>query len=215
MGSKPKKQEYAPSETEKTQAAIAAEEQRYFENTYQPLFLKQMQRAAERKLAPTFRGRAQADTMQALTGSGPNLGVVSGVSDAADRAMGAVSNIARSTTQAAKASQGDQMSALSQSLGLGSAASSGLASASRQAASRGLAEAQAQQQVRMARNNAMFQAAKAAASMGMSNLASGSGSFFKGQTTVQDPTSGKLGTAPTGFFGIKPDMDKFEPFKYN
>lgn len=213
MGSKPKAEEYKPSETEKTQAAIAAEEQRYFENTYQPLFLKQMQRAAERKLAPTFRGRAQADTMQALTGSGPNLGVVSGVSDAADRAMGAVSNIARSTTQAAKASQGDQMSALSQSLGLGSAASSGLASASRQAASRGLAEAQAQQQVRMARNNAMFQAAKAAASMGMSNLASGSGSFFKGQTTVQDPTSGKLGSAQTGFFGIKPDMSTFKEYK--
>lgn len=214
MGSKPKRQEYAPSETEKTQAAIAAEEQRYFENTYQPLFLKQMQRAAEQKLAPTFRGRAQADTMQALTGSGPNLNVVSGVSDAADRAMGAVSNIARSTTQAAKASQGDQMNALSQSLGLGSAASSGLASASRQAASRGLAEAQAQQQVRMARNNAMFQAAKAGLSMGLSNLASGSGSFFKGQTTAIDPKTGKLGTAPTGFFGIKPDMTKFEEFKY-
>ena len=87
MGSKPKPQDYKPSETEKTQAAIAAEEQRYFEQTYQPLFIKQMQRAAERKLAPTFRGRAQADTMQALTGSGPQLGVVSGVSDASDRAM--------------------------------------------------------------------------------------------------------------------------------
>ena len=32
MGSKPKAEEYKPSETEKTQAAIAAEEQRYFEN---------------------------------------------------------------------------------------------------------------------------------------------------------------------------------------
>ena len=213
MGSKPKAEEYKPSETEKTQAAIAAEEQRYFENTYQPLFLKQMQRAAEQKLAPTFRGRAQADTMQALTGLGPKLGVVSGVSDAADRAMGAVSNIARSTTQAAKASQGDQMSALSQSLGLGSAASSGLASASRQAASRGLAEAQAQQQVRMARNNAMFQAAKSGLSMGLGNIASG-GSFFKGQTTAINPETGKLGTAPTGFFGIKPDMTNFKPFEY-
>lgn len=212
MGSKPKAEEYKPSETEKTQAAIAAEEQRYFENTYQPLFLKQMQRAAERNLAPTFRGRAQADTMQALTGLGPKLGVVSGVSDAADRAMGAVSNIASSTTQAAKASQGDQMNALSQSLGLGSAASSGLASASRQAASRGLAEAQAQQQVRMARNNAMFQAAKAGLSMGMGNLASGSGSFFKGKTTTIGP-SGKLGSADTGFFGVKPDMSTFKEYK--
>ena len=214
MGSKPKAQDYKPSETEKTQAAIAAEEQRYFEQPYQPLFIKQMQRAAERKLAPTFRGRAQADTMQALTGSGPQLGVVSGVSDAADRAMGAVSNIARSTTQAAKASQSDQMNSLSQSLGLGSAASSGLASASRQAASRGLAEARAKQQVRMAKNDAMFSAAKAGLSMGLSNLASGSGSFFKGQTSVINPETGKLGTAPTGFFGIKPDMTKFKEYEY-
>ena len=200
MGSKPKAQDYKPSETEKTQAAIAAEEQRYFEQTYQPLFIKQMQRAAERKLAPTFRGRAQADTMQALTGSGPQLGVVSGVSDAADRAMGAVSNIAASTTQAAKASQSDQMNSLSQSLGLGSAASSGLASASRQAASRGLAEAQAKQQVRMAKNDALFSAAKAGLSMGMSNIASG-GSFFKGKQIGVDNKTNKLMEYDTNFFG--------------
>ena len=200
MGSKPKRQDYKPSETEKTQAAIAAEEQRYFEQTYQPLFIKQMQRAAERKLAPTFRGRAQADTMQALTGSGPQLGVVSGVSDAADRAMGAVSNIAASTTQAAKASQSDQMNSLSQSLGLGSAASSGLASASRQAASRGLAQAQAKQQVRMAKNDALFSAAKAGLSMGMSNIASG-GSFFKGKQIGVDNKTNKLMEYDTNFFG--------------
>ena len=200
MGSKPKPQDYKPSETEKTQAAIAAEEQRYFEQTYQPLFIKQMQRAAERKLAPTFRGRAQADTMQALTGSGPQLGVVSGVSDAADSAMGAVSNIAASTTQAAKASQSDQMNSLSQSLGLGSAASSGLASASRQAASRGLAEAQAKQQVRMAKNDALFSAAKAGLSMGMSNIASG-GSFFKGKQIGVDNKTNKLMEYDTNFFG--------------
>jgi hypothetical protein len=114
--------------------------------------------------------------------------------------MGAVSNIARSTTQAAKASQGDQMSALSQSLGLGSAASSGLASASRQASSRGLAEAQAQQQVRMARNNAMFQAAKAGLSMGMSNLASG-GNFLKGKQIGVNNETGKLMEYDTNFFG--------------
>ena len=200
MGSKPKPQDYKPSETEKTKAAIAAEEQRYFEQTYQPLFIKQMQRAAERKLAPTFRGRAQADTMQALTGSGPQLGVVSGVSDAADRAMGAVSNIAASTTQAAKASQSDQMNSLSQSLGLGSAASSGLASASRQAASRGLAEAQAKQQVRMAKNDALFSAAKAGLSMGMSNIASG-GSFFKGKQIGVDNKTNKLMESDPNFFG--------------
>ena len=138
--------------------------------------------------------------MQALTGAGPQLGVVSGVADAADRAMGAVSNIAASTTQAAKASQSDQMNSLSQSLGLGSAASSGLASASRQAASRGLAQAQAIQQVRMAKNDALFSAAKAGLSMGMSNIASG-GSFFKGKQIGVDNKTNKLMEYDTNFFG--------------
>ena len=111
MGSKPKAQEYKPSETEKTQAAIAAEEQRYFENTYQPLFLKQMEKAATSKLAPTFRGRAQADTMQTLTGAGPNLNLVSGVDTAANLASGAIANIAAGSAQASQASQKDQFNA--------------------------------------------------------------------------------------------------------
>lgn len=199
MGSKPKPQEYAPSETEKTQAAIAAEEQRYFENTYQPLFLKQMEKAATSKLAPTFRGRAQADTMETLTGAGPNINLVRGVDTAANLASGAIANIAAGSAQASQASQKDQFNALGQSLGLGSSASSGLASAARLGASRGLADAAAAQKVRLARNNAKFQAVKSAASMGMSNIASG-GSFFKGKGIGVDE-DGKLEPFDTNFFG--------------
>ena len=40
MGSKPKQQDYQPSETEKTQAAIAAAHQRYFQKTYDPLLVE-------------------------------------------------------------------------------------------------------------------------------------------------------------------------------
>ena len=208
MGSKPKPQEYKPSETEKTQAAIAAEEQRYFENTYQPLFLKQMEKAATSKLAPTFRGRAQADTMETLTGAGPNINLVRGVDTAANLASGAIANIAAGSAQASQASQKDQFNALGQSLGLGSSASSGLASAARLGASRGLADAAAAQKVRLARNNAKFQAVKAAASMGMSNLASG-GSFSSGVSPAIDPKTGQLGSARTNFFGV-PKMDTFK-----
>ena len=40
MGSKPKQQEYQPSETEKTQAAIAKADADYFARTYDPLLLE-------------------------------------------------------------------------------------------------------------------------------------------------------------------------------
>ena len=83
-----------------------------------------------------------------------------------------------------------------------------MASAARLGASRGLADAAAAQKVRLARNNAKFQAVKAAASMGMSNLASG-GSFSSGVSQAIDPETGKLGSARTNFFGF-PKMDTFK-----
>ena len=214
MSSGPKQKDYQPSETEKTQARIAAEEQRYFEQTYQPLFLKQMEESQKRDLTPTFTGRAQADSMQALTGRGADVGAAFNIGDAANIASGAISNIASGRTAAEKAETGDKLNALSQSLGLGAAASSGLAQAGRLAASEGLSRARAKQQVRLARNDAIFKGVKAAASMGMSNIASG-GSFSSGVSQMQDPSgSGKLGFARTNFFGT-PDMGTFELYKNN
>ena len=40
MGSKPKPQQYQPSEVEKTQARIAKADQEFFEQTYDPLLVK-------------------------------------------------------------------------------------------------------------------------------------------------------------------------------
>jgi hypothetical protein len=40
MGSKPKPQQYQPSEVEKTQARIAKADQEFFEQTYDPLLMK-------------------------------------------------------------------------------------------------------------------------------------------------------------------------------
>ena len=214
MSSGPKQKDYEPSETEKTQARIAAEEQRYFEQTYQPLFLKQMEESQKRDLTPTFPGRAQADSMQALTGRGADVGAAFNIGDAANIASGAISNIASGRTAAEKAETGDKLNALSQSLGLGAAASSGLAQAGRLAASEGLSRARAKQQVRLARNDAIFKGVKAAATMGMGNIASG-GSFSSGVSQMQDPSgSGKLGFARTNFFGT-PDMSTFQVYNNN
>ena len=202
MSSGPKQKDYEPSETEKTQARIAAEEQRYFEQTYQPLFLKQMEESQKRDLTPTFTGRAQADSMQALTGQGADVGAAFNIGDAANIASGAISNIASGRTAAEKAETGDKLNALSQSLGLGASASSGLAQAGRLAASEGLTRAKANQQVRLARNDAIFKGVKAGASMGIANLAGGKGFF--GQEATDSVFFGGLGKAD--------DLNQFERF---
>lgn len=193
MSSGPKQKDYEPSETEKVQAQLAAEEQRYFEETYQPLFLKQMEKAQKSDLTPTFTGRAQADSMQALTGQGADVGAAFNIGDAANIATGAIANIASGRTAAEKAETGDKLNALSQSLGLGASASSGLAQAGRFAASEGLTKAKAKQSVRLARNDAIFKGVKAGASMGLANLAGGKGFF--GQEATDSVFFGGLGKA--------------------
>ena len=79
MGSRPKPQQYQPSEVEKTQARIAQEDQDYFEQTYDPLLLKMRDDSLKQDTRGTLRGRAQADTMQSLTGGPLTLSTVSGV----------------------------------------------------------------------------------------------------------------------------------------
>ena len=193
MSSGPKQKDYEPSETEKVQAQLAAEEQRYYEQTYQPMFLKQMEKAEKADLTPTFTGRAQADSMQALTGQGADVGAAFNIGDAANIASGAIANIASGRTAAQKAETADKLNALSSSLGLGASASSGLAQAGRLAASEGLTRAKGKQSVRLARDDAIFKGVKAGASMGIANLAGGKGFF--GQDPMNSIFFGGLGNA--------------------
>ena len=193
MSSGPKQKDYEPTETEKVQAQLAAEEQRYYEQTYQPMFLKQMEKAEKADLTPTFTGRAQADSMQALTGQGADVGAAFNIGDAANIASGAIANIASGRTAAQKAETADKLNALSSSLGLGASASSGLAQAGRLAASEGLTRAKGKQSVRLARDDAIFKGVKAGASMGMANLAGGKGFF--GQDPMNSIFFGGLGNA--------------------
>ena len=93
MGGKPKKQEYKPSETEKIQAAIAKADADYFAKTYDPLLVEMRDKAAKEDVASTLRGRAQADTYQALTGDGSNIAIASDIGTAANLAVGATGQI--------------------------------------------------------------------------------------------------------------------------
>ena len=87
MGSKPKHRIINRAKRKNKQAAQAEADQKYFEQTYDPLLRKMRDESLKTDTASTLRGRAQADTMQATTGDGPNLGIASGVDTAADRAF--------------------------------------------------------------------------------------------------------------------------------
>jgi len=207
--SKPKAEDYKPSELEKTQAAVASEEQRYFENTYQPLLERQRDIAAQEKFAPTLKGRAQADTMQALTGQS-NLALSQGLGQSGNIALGAIGNQLAANTDAANASAENQLNVLGTATGQRMNAGDALANAARLKQSENLSKAQAKQTVRLARNQALFNVAKNVASMGAGNIASGSGSAFKRQISGFN-SAGQAGTQNYGFFGMR-KQGEFKPY---
>ena len=207
MGSKPKAKDYQPSELEKLQASVAAEEQRYFEGTYQPLLEQQRDLAARERLAPTLKGRAQADTMQELTG-GSNLALSQGLGQSGNIALGAVQQQLGANVDASLAGAESQLNVLGTATGQRMLAGDALANAARLKTSEGLAAARAKQQVRMARNQALVSLGMNTATMAAGNMGSGSGSIFK--RLVQGFEGGVPGSYNTGFFGLRRTKDPFK-----
>jgi len=201
MGSKPKQQDYQPSDTEKTQAAIAAADQRYFEKTYDPLLREMRDQAATEKVAPTLRGRAQADTMQALTGQ-TNLGLVQGLGQSRNIASGAVGQMLSANQTAKGVKTAQQVGVLGTARGQAADAGDALAQASRLARSEGLAKAKAKQDVRLSRNNMMFDLGKSFGLKGLQNYQD-TGTFRagKGQITTHPKTGDRVYMANTGLLG--------------
>ena len=142
MGKKPKPVQYKPSETEKQQAAQAQADQAFFEQTYDPLLRQMRDESLRTNTDATLRGRAQADTMQTLTGA-PTLGSVSGVDTAANRASGAVANMLQANVMAKDVKNQQQVGVLATARGQAADAGSGLAKAAKLARSEGLNRASA------------------------------------------------------------------------
>ena len=67
MGSKPKQQDYQATDAEKASAGVAKAELDYFKQKYDPLLQKQRDESFSDDNRRQLRGRANADTMQALT----------------------------------------------------------------------------------------------------------------------------------------------------
>ena len=190
MGSKPKQQEYQAKkgETEDVQTRIAADQLARYKRDYQPLLAKERDMAAQERLAPTYKGIAQADTMQTLTGQS-SLALSQGLGQSANIALGAVNQQLQANTAAVASSTKRQADILAAGKGQQFDAGDALAMASRQAASKGLTEASATQQVRLAKNAALGQFAGGVAAQGMFNYGQ-TGNPFKSRQFRFDKTEG-------------------------
>lgn len=153
MSSKPKSSEYKASEQEKALASVSLAEKNYFRQKYLPKLTQLRDRASTENYESVATGRAQADTMQAL--SRPSLQAAQSVDTAANMASAAGAQALQARGQGLAAQRSDQVNVLKNARGMQADAQSGLSRAARIESTKQLQFAQAKQN----RRNANFRAA--------------------------------------------------------
>jgi len=185
--SAPKAEEYAPGELEKTYAAISKADSDYFAKTYDPLLVEMRDRAAREDVEGTFTGIAGADAMQAMTGNLDLANVRGNISQGADLASGAVSNMLAASTRALDAKRKEQAGVLASARGQETLTGTAIGQAARTSNTQRLNEIQNKQLLRRARRKALFDVAMAAGgSDPVQNALAGS---YQGGTTMAGGTT--------------------------
>ena len=195
MGSKtrgPKAEDYKPTETEQTAAAIAKADADYFANTYDPLLVEMRDKTATEDVGSTLRGTANADTMQALTGN-LDLGVAQNMGAAADLATGAVGQMLAANVATKDAKIDQQTGVLGTARGQRADTGDALSQAARMASSTDLNRIQNKQALRRARRGALMDTAMAAGSQMGKNIADTSNLFIKQSANLSRNMDGDLG----------------------
>lgn len=170
MGSKPKQQDYQASEGEKASASVAMAEYTYFKQKYDPLLQKMRDDSLGTNDDKTLRGRANADTMQALTSAPMAQQAMSG-QGSEDLAQAYQGQLGIADKSAEDIRNKKQMNVLGTARGQASDAQSGMAQAANLATSEALERAKNKQLVSQAKMTAIGQVAGAALAQGMQNKA--------------------------------------------
>ena len=170
MGSKPKQQDYQASEGEKASASVAMAEYTYFKQKYDPLLQKMRDDSLGTNDDKTLRGRANADTMQALTSAPMAQQAMSG-QGSEDLAQAYQGQLGIADKSAEDIRNKKQMNVLGTARGQASDAQSGMAQAANLATSEALERAKNKQLVSQAKMTAIGQVAGAALIQGMQNKA--------------------------------------------
>lgn len=155
MGSKPKQADYQPGEDQKALASVAMAEFNNFKKNYGPLLQQMRDTNLENTVGSAARGRANADTMQALTApenlSYQQLGdtdIEAGIGSALQGQLGEADRNVKA------AGNEQQLGVLSSARGQAATAQAGLAQAARAETSNLLSEASRKQSERQTNLNA-------------------------------------------------------------
>lgn len=194
MSSKPKQSDYKPSEAEKASASVAKAEYDYFKQKYDPLLQQMRDQSLTEDVQSGLRGRANADTMQALTAQ-PSYQQTQNLSIAGDLAQAYQGQLGIANTEAKKIQNTMQTGVLGTARGQAADAQTGMAKASRLATSSALTRAKAKQDVAQAKLNAAVQLGSAVVSEGAKNIGGG-GTFF---TPNKNAGTGEGGAMASGF----------------
>tara|TARA_X000001382_G_scaffold17757_1_gene10992 strand:- start:1293 stop:1904 length:612 start_codon:yes stop_codon:yes gene_type:complete len=180
MSSKPPKSDFEATEAEKIQAKVAKAEKDYFNQTYSPLLREMRDISMKENYGDYAAGKAQADTMQALTK--PSLAAAKSVDAQADLLSAAVGQQTQARSQGLAAQRNRQVGVLATARGQQADATTGLANVARIESSENLQQAKRRQMMRESRQSAGFQLAGTFLTQGMANKGGlgGSGGFFDG-----------------------------------
>jgi hypothetical protein len=190
MGSSPKQADYKASAAEQASASVALAEYNNFKKKYDPLLQQMRDQSKTDDVTDTLRGRANADTMQALTTDTAyrNTQANDLSSDMSKAYQGQLGVANRSGKDIQNKMQ---TSVLGTARGQAADAQTGMAQASRLGTSQALARAKAKQEVRSAKNKALGQVASAAMVYGAEK------GMFGEKGTPGSSTTGTDGTITT------------------
>ena len=176
MGSKPKQQDYQASSAEKTSASVAMAEYKNFKKKYDPLLQEMRDKSLTEDVTTSLRGRANADTMQALTSQPSYQGTQSNTS-AGNMAQAYQGQLGIANTSGKEIQNKMQTNVLGTARGQAADAQTGMAYASRLGTSQALTRAKADQDVAQAKMNAAVEIGTAAVGEGLKNK-QGGGTLF-------------------------------------
>jgi len=210
MSSKPKQKDYEASAAEKTSASVAMADHKYFKEKYDPLLQQMRDESLTDRATDRLRGRANADTMQALTK--PSYARAAGGADGGDMAQAYLGQLGIANTSGKEIQNTMQTNVLGTARGQAADASSGMAQASKLATSSALTRAKNKQAVADAKFTAVGQVAGAALAQGLDNMGTTGtkeGAMPDGQSGPGAPTKVK-----GGFFSpVDKEGQKVKGFK--
>lgn len=196
MGSKPKAQDYKPSDSEKASAAVAMAEHKYFKKKYDPLLQKMRDASKTDDSADVLRGRANADTMQTLAGKANYQAAASGDAGG-DMAKAYQAQLGQADKAGLQIKNNMQLGVLGTARGQAADAQTGMAQAANLGASKVLTQAKAKQDVKSAKNAALGQLATAVVMQGGENMKSSAPATNTNGTPIMKGTGANATQATT------------------